>query len=196
MPWNFSTNQNWIKWLIVNLYLPELPRVQREIQPILVFAGAEEAVVGSLLWRAAVGCPAPTCLSADLRHLGQHLFHGRSLHSLLLHHHLHHVMSDASVDGPLLETDRLCLWNTPGTLRHRTLVAELPSILVHCLALKVLVALARVGNGGELADCRDRQSSGCAAASGQNQSLDFFLLSPRTKDNYAPEVKDKMEILG
>ena len=29
----------------VHLYLPELPRVQREIQPILVFAGAEEAVV-------------------------------------------------------------------------------------------------------------------------------------------------------
>ena len=152
---------------------------------------------GSLLLRAAVGCPAPTRLSADLRHLGQHLFHGRSLHSLLLHHLLHKVMSDASVDGPLLETDRLCLWNTPGTLRHRTLVAELPSILVHCsLALKVLVALAKVGNGGELADCRDRQSSGCAAASGQNQSLDFFLLSPRTKDNYAPEVKDKIEILG
>ena len=45
MPRNFSTYQNWIKWLIVHLYLPELPRVQREIQPILVFAGAEEAVV-------------------------------------------------------------------------------------------------------------------------------------------------------
>ena len=192
MPRNFSTNQNWIKWLIVHLYLPELPRVQREIQPILVFAGAEEAVVGSLLWRAAVGCPAPTRLSADLRHLGQHLFHGRSLHSLLLHHLLHQVMSDASVDGPLLETDRLCLWNTPGTLRHRTLVAELPSILVHCLALKVQGRQWRWTGR----DCRDRQSSGCAAASGQNQSLDFFPLSPRTKDNYPPEVKDKMEILG
>ena len=147
---------------------------------------------GSLLWRAAVGCPAPTRLSADPRHLGQHLFHGRSLHSLLLHHLLHQVMSDASVDGPLLETDRLCLWNTPGTLRHRTLVAELPSILVHCLALKVQGRQWRWTGR----DCRDRQSSGCAAASGQNQSLDFFLLSPRTKDNYAPEVKDKIEILG
>ena len=146
------------------------------------------------LWISSlkVGCPAPTRLSADPRHLGQHLFHGRSLHSLLLHHLLHQVMSDASVDGPLLETDRLCLWNTPGTLRHRTLVAELPSILVHCLALKVQGRQWRWTGR----DCRDRQSSGCAAASGQNQSLDFFLLSPRTKDNYAPEVKDKIEILG
>ena len=71
---------------------------------------------GSLLLRAAVGCPAPTRLSADPRHLGQHLFHGRSLHSLLLHHLLHQVMSNASVDGPLLETNRLdLLRNTPDT---------------------------------------------------------------------------------
>ena len=196
MPQNFSTNQNWIKWLIVNLYLPELPRVQREIQPILVFAGAEEAVVGSLLWRAAVDCPAPTRLSADLRHLGQHLFHGRSLHSLLLHHLLHQVMSDASVDGPLLETSALPLkysWDTPAPD-----TCSWTSFHTRPLPYPQSPCCPRQGRQWRWTgrDCRDRQSSGCAAASGQNQSLDFFLLSPRTKDNYAPEVKDKMEILG
>ena len=151
---------------------------------------------GSLLLRAAVGCPAPTRLSADLRHLGQHLFHGRSLHSLLLHHLLHQVMSDASVDGPLLETSALPLkysWDTPAPD-----TCSWTSFHTRPLPYPQSPCCPRQGRQRRWTgrDCRDRQSSGCAAASGQNQSLDFFLLSPRTKDNYAPEVKDKMEILG